>query len=122
MPTLMFIYNSDNGLFNTLTDIAHKIFSPRTYACNLCALTHRPIGMRREWKAFLAELGQPLEFLHRDEFRRRYGMTNAALPAIFRKTEDGQMDVRIDAATINDATSIEELQAAIRRELESDSA
>ena len=37
-PTLVFVYNADSGVFNALADAAHKIFSPRTYACNLCAL------------------------------------------------------------------------------------
>lgn len=73
-PTLLFVYNADSGLFNTLADIAHKIFSPKTYACNLCALTHSPIGMRSDWKTFLADLRQPLEFLHRDEFQHQFGL------------------------------------------------
>lgn len=27
-PTLIFVYNADSGLFNTVTDIAHKVLSP----------------------------------------------------------------------------------------------
>jgi len=27
---LVFVYNADSGMFNTLTDIAHKVFSPKT--------------------------------------------------------------------------------------------
>ena len=45
---LIFIYNADSGLFNTVTDIAHKIFSPETYSCNLCALTHDYFTVRDE--------------------------------------------------------------------------
>ena len=58
---LVFVYNADSGLFNAVSDAAHKIFSPRTYQCNLCALTHSAIGMRREWKQFLDSLDVPLE-------------------------------------------------------------
>ncbi len=27
---LLFVYNADSGLFNTLGDIGHKLFSPNT--------------------------------------------------------------------------------------------
>ena len=65
-PSLVFVYNADSGLFNTLTDIAHKIFSPDTYSCNLCMITHDNLSMRSEWKDFIEKLDIELEFLHRD--------------------------------------------------------
>jgi len=86
---LVFVYNADSGIFNAVADAAHKIFSPRTYQCNLCALTHSALGMRREWKHFLEGLGVPLEFLHADELRARYGLTGVPLPAIFRRRGEG---------------------------------
>ena len=52
-PGLVFVYNARSGLFNALSDAAHKIFSPGTYQCNLCALTHTALGMRGEWRKFL---------------------------------------------------------------------
>jgi hypothetical protein len=61
-PVLVFVYNADSGVFNTLSDIAHKIFSPETYACNLCALTHTNFGMRGEWKRLLKRLVCPSNF------------------------------------------------------------
>ena len=84
-PTLVFVYNANSGLFNTLSDIAHKILSPQTYACNLCAITHTPLGMRQEWKTFLEHLELEKEFLHTDEFHARYGLEEMKLPAIFLK-------------------------------------
>jgi len=33
---IIFVYNTDDGLFNALMDTAHKIFSPATYECSLC--------------------------------------------------------------------------------------
>src|SRR3954467_6060768 len=84
-PALVFVYNAESGVFNTLADAAHKIFSPRTYACNLCALTHTALGMRGEWKRFLEGLGVPLEFLHADELRSRYRLKGVPLPAVFEK-------------------------------------
>src|SRR3954464_123565 len=91
-PALVVVYNADSGVFNALADVAHKIFSPDTYACNLCALTHTAFGMRSEWKLFLEGLGVPLEFLHADELRSRYGLEGVSLPAIFEKV-DGTLRV-----------------------------
>jgi hypothetical protein len=56
MSARLFVYNADSGLFNLMSDIAHKVFAPATYPCNLCAFTHSPLGMRREWKSFLDSL------------------------------------------------------------------
>jgi hypothetical protein len=69
-PRLVFVYNADSGLFNTMADIGHKIFSPGTYACDLCALTHGYFSERREWRTFVESLPIPCDFLHRDEFVR----------------------------------------------------
>ncbi|MGB5451453.1 MAG: hypothetical protein WBM71_04350 [Sedimenticolaceae bacterium] len=33
---LMFFYNAEGGLFNTMADIGHKIFSPDTCECAVC--------------------------------------------------------------------------------------
>ena len=33
--SIVFVYNADSGLFNMVTDTAHKMLSPDTYECNL---------------------------------------------------------------------------------------
>lgn len=111
-PTLVFVYNADSGVFNTLADVAHKIFSPQTYACNLCALTHTPFGMRGEWKTFLDGLGRPLEFLHADELRARHGMTDIKLPAIFTRNNT-ELKVLAGADSINACRTMDELKRLI---------
>jgi hypothetical protein len=111
-PTVIFVYNADSGLFNTLSDVAHKIFSPQTYSCNLCALTHSNFGMRGEWKEFVRGLGRPVEFLHADELRGRYGVEGLALPVVLRKEAEG-LKVVADAEAINGCRSIGELKELI---------
>ncbi len=111
-PVLIFVYNADSGLFNSLTDLAHKMFSPQTYACNLCALTYSHFGMKNEWKEFLASLDMPMEFLHRDEFEARHGMKGMSLPAIFKKV-DNELEVWIDADAINSCRTLEDLKQLI---------
>ena len=109
---LVFVYNADSGLFNAVSDAAHKIFSPRTYQCNLCALTHSAIGMRGEWKQFLHGLDVPLEFLHADELKARYGVAGVPLPAIF-KRGDENVEVLIDAESINACRTGDDLKKLI---------
>lgn len=112
MERLIFVYNADSGLFNTLTDIAHKIFSPATYACNLCAITHSNLGMRKSWKEFLETLAVPLEFLHRDELIAKYGRDDIALPAILSENA-GELKVAVNAAVIDEVNSIEQLRQLV---------
>lgn len=115
MP-IVFAYNADSGLFNALTDVAHKIFSPETYACNLCALTHSNFGMRAEWKRFIESLDRPVEFLHADELRAEYGVEGAKLPAVFIKDENGLREL-IGAAEINACRARSELEELILERL-----
>ena len=113
MMHLTFVYNADSGLFNLLADVAHKIFSPATYQCHLCAVTYGPFGMHREWQEFVKNLGVPVEFLHRDEFSEKYGQRNTLLPAIFEITPDGESRLWMSAQEINAAQSLVDLQEAI---------
>jgi hypothetical protein len=108
-PTLLFVYNADSGLFNTVTDIAHKILSPQTYSCNLCALTHGHFKVREDWVKFLETLDADCEFLHRDEFHTAYGQMDVALPAAFKKMPDG-LALWIDADTLHNCGSLDELK------------
>ena len=115
-PALVFVYNADSGLFNTLANVAHKIFSPRTYPCNLCALTNSPIGMRKGWRRFLDGLDRPLEFLHADELKARYGVTSVPLPAIFKKGGEG-VEVLVGADAINACRTMDDLKRLILNRL-----
>ncbi len=107
-PTLLFVYNADTGLFSVMTDYAHKILSPKTYPCNLCAITYGNMGMNKKWKEYINNLTIPIEFLHRDEFMKRYSFKNTQLPAAFIKKGD-DITVLIDHSEINGCTSVEEL-------------
>ncbi|HEY0171018.1 MAG TPA: hypothetical protein VGB98_08340 [Pyrinomonadaceae bacterium] len=111
-PALVFVYNADSGVFNTLADAAHKIFSPQTYRCNLCALTHTAVGMRREWKRFLNGLDAPPEFLHADELRARYGVEGVPLPAVFKRGGE-KLEVVAGAESINACRTLDDLKRLI---------
>ncbi len=113
--TLLFVYNADSGLFNTVTDIAHKIFSPSTYQCDLCALTHGYFQVRGPWKAFIEGLGVPCEFLHRDQIADLSGVDPQQLPAVYRFW-DGRWHRCLDPEAIASCTDLAALQGRLRRD------
>ena len=45
---LIFIYNAKSGLVNEFLDFAHKIVSPGTYNCNLCAISYGNFSMKKK--------------------------------------------------------------------------
>jgi hypothetical protein len=79
---LLLVYNADSGIVNGLLDLAHKTFSPATYACALCGLSYGVLGMRRAWRTYLENLRVRLVFLHRDQFRQRWPAEPCELPII----------------------------------------
>ena len=116
---LIFVYNADSGLFNTVTDIAHKILSPKTYDCQLCAITHGIFSVRENWVSFLEELDAGCEFLHKDEFAKTYPDITARYPAIF-KLENNQPVLWIDDKVINQLSSVDDLKQTINEKLAQD--
>jgi hypothetical protein len=111
--SLIFVYNANSGLFNALSDMSHKLFSPETYQCHLCALTHSTFGMRKGWKLFLETLDRPFEFLHADELKKQYDISNVPLPAIFVK-EDESLKVWVNASEIQDCRTIDDLKRLVK--------
>lgn len=114
---LVFVYNADSGVFNTLSDIAHKIFSPGTYTCNLCRLTHGYFSERKAWREFLNGLDAELQFLHRDEFLAKTGGAFHDFPAIFTE-EQGQYRPWMGSEQLGQLDTVEALMDAIRQRLE----
>lgn len=113
---LVFVYNADSGVFNTLTDIAHKLMSPKTYECNLCNLTHGYFKARDEWVGFLRDLDVEIEFLHRDEYVRKYH-DEVQYPAVFIKQGE-DLKLWLDRDMINSMSNTEELMQLIRSQLQ----
>jgi len=115
-PTLIFVYNADTGLFNTLTDMAHKALSPSTYACNLCRITYSNFGMRKEWEEFVKSLDRKIEFIHRNELEEQYGIADVKLPAIFEMTDQGVTEW-INADALNSCQSMDDLKQLVTSRL-----
>lgn len=71
-PKLLFIYNANSGKRHALLDSLHKVFSPKTYDCNLCDITYGLFTENRVWKKFRKGSDQEMVFLHKDEFAKKY--------------------------------------------------
>jgi hypothetical protein len=79
-PTaIVFVYNAEAGLVAGAIDTVHKLVSPATYPCSLCAITYGLAGMRRRWRDWLEAQSLPAVFHHRADFRLAFP-TAAAWP------------------------------------------
>ena len=45
---LIIIYNVKSGFVNEMIDFAHKIVSPKTYECNLCAISYNTFTKKKK--------------------------------------------------------------------------
>jgi hypothetical protein len=113
---LIFVYNADSGLFNTMADIAHKLFSPGTYQCNLCAITHTALSMRDDWKQFIQTIPCEVTYLHRDELPSLGNFPSIELPVILSET-DGHYEEFVSARELNDCKQLADLIALINSRL-----
>lgn len=80
---LVLVYNANSDNWSVTKDFFHKMFSPETYPCQLCALTFGPFMMKKDWKQFLDSLPYKKEFLHKDEFVKKYSLNFSNYPVIF---------------------------------------
>lgn len=117
IPTLILVYNADGGLLDALGDFVHKIVSPATYPCSLCALTYGAFTMRAEWRRFLGTLGLPVLFLYRDEFRSELDGRDIALPAILLGGEAGAPEVLVSAKELAALPDLAALIALVEERL-----
>jgi hypothetical protein len=110
--SLIFVYNTDSGPASGLFDIGHKILSPSTYQCSLCTLTHDTFAEKKAWKEFRKSIGMPMEFLHRDEFEKKYHL-RFDYPVILRNA--GAIDVLMTKEQIDTIEEIDTLISAIKK-------
>lgn len=88
---IIFVYNANSGLINTILDMGHKIISPDTYQCDLCNLTYGIVTERKEWKNFRKSSKDALEFLHKDEFEEKY-REKREYPVILSKKNNKELE------------------------------
>ncbi|WP_245526227.1 hypothetical protein [Methanohalophilus mahii] len=118
ISSIVFVYNADSGLLNEMKDYVHKIVSPASYGCKLCAITYGSTGMKDEWKVFIEQLGIPVRFLHRDEFVENYGNIEASFPCGYIETEN-DLELFISTEEMNKLNNLKELKILVRTKINS---
>ncbi|UCF08393.1 MAG: hypothetical protein JSW28_01515 [Thermoplasmata archaeon] len=113
---LLFVYNADSGIVSSFKDYFVKIIKPQAYRCNLCRITFGNIGMKSEWRKFVAGLPVPVQFLHRDEFAARYPGVKTRFPAAY-INNDGELAPFITRDEMSQFKSLEELMEAVESRL-----
>jgi len=113
---LVFIYNADSGLVNTVKDFWHKALRPSTYQCNLCQTTFGVFGAKREWKTFINDLGIDSEFLHKDEFLEKYDVQDAKYPSAY-ILKNGDLSIFITQEEMNKVSTLAEMEEMVSSKL-----
>ena len=109
---LIFVYNADSGYVNTLLDIGHKIVSPETYPCNLCQMTFDTFSENSKWKEFRENSQIDMEFLHRDEFEKEYGL-QLDYPVVLQDADP--LKTVISKTELDAFTTLDELISAVKK-------
>ncbi len=113
---LIFVYNAEAGLVNGILDSVHKLVSPATYECSLCAITHGAFAMNRTWRGYIQGLTFETAFYHRKDFAKAFPNAQAALPAIFYE-ESGALTALITAEEMKALKTVNVLVAALNTAL-----
>ncbi|MGI9537516.1 MAG: GTPase [Desulfocapsaceae bacterium] len=108
---LIFVYNANSGMLSLIRDIGHKLMSPQTYDCFLCSLTHGTFREDPKWKAFKENSNVDMEFLHRNEFERKYGMKQA-YPVVMKLAD--QTEVVLSRDQLSHLSSVDDLIVAVK--------
>ena len=104
---LIFIYNAKSGMVNEFLDFAHKIVSPSTYNCNLCALSYGNFTMKKKWSDYISSLPVRSTFTYKDKVSE-YGYNNIELPSIIFRN-GSRSKVIISSEEINKLKKIDQL-------------
>ena len=117
---IIFIYNANSGLINAVKDYFHKKRSPETYECNLCMQTFSGVSMNKSWKSYINDLDIPTEFLHRDEFEKKYDVKDAKYPSAYLRN-GSIMKIFITVDEMNKVKSLDEMKDLVSKKLEASS-
>ena len=118
MPTrLILVYNAPGTLLAKAKDALHKLVSPETYPCSLCAITYGAVSMRRAWRDTLAGLPVEPAIHHSDDFPTAFPEVRIDLPAILLAPPGGAPEVLIAAAELDRLADLDALIALLRERL-----
>jgi hypothetical protein len=113
---LIFVYNAEDGLIHGMIDSIHKTLSPKTYACDLCALTYGAVSMKKTWRDWLRSLAIETQFYHRADFKAAWPEVNISLPAVMKEIEGG-LEFVVPAQDLKAIKTVDDLIAVIEERI-----
>jgi hypothetical protein len=116
MTELVFVYNANAGLVAGMMDSVHKLVSPATYSCDLCAITYGLTSMDKTWRIWLRALTLPTRFYHRPDFKADWPEVTAPLPAIF-VHRGNTLDTLVSASEFKAVESVNALIALLEQKM-----
>lgn len=114
---LVIVYNANAGLLAGVMDSVHKIVSPSTYPCQLCAVTYDLTSMKREWRVFLDGLGMEALFHHRPDFRTAFPQAADWPLPLIAVEEGGILTPLVSAADFGAIADIPSLIRAVQERI-----
>lgn len=114
---LIFVYNASSGKLNAVLDGLHKMFSPRSYDCQLCAITFGNFSENRLWKKFREESEAEMKFYYKDQFLKQFRskwLPKYDFPVLLVE-KNGRLDVLIGAAELNTLENVNQLILAVKK-------
>ncbi|RGP42197.1 hypothetical protein BPTFM16_02509 [Altererythrobacter insulae] len=106
---LLIVYNADGGIFNMIADGVHKVVSPDTYPCSLCAVSYGLISMHTAWRKYLKSQPHEVVFHHKDDFAEAYPGHGIELPAILLRERGASPQVLIGKAELDGLEHVNQL-------------
>ena len=115
---LIFIYNAKSGLVNEMIDFAHKIVSPETYDCNLCAISYGTFTKKKRWSNYINSLPIKSTFTYKDKISAlKKGLSSLKFPTII--IRDGvELNEIISRNEINSIKNINQLISLLNERLD----
>ena len=101
MQKLRVLYNAKDDFYNRSVDYLHKVFSPSTYQCDLCKITHGSFGMRKDWQEFLLNKELETEFYYRENFLKLFPNVEVQAPAILFVDHNGNHTVLLSSKELH---------------------
>lgn len=111
--TLLFVYNNDSGMLQNFKQYSLSLSPVTIRGCNLVALTHSPVGMKKDWKRFIRELNTPSRSLNKNEFIAEFRGVDTTYPCVLLK-DGSTISVFITTEEINRCRELEDLTGLIQ--------
>jgi hypothetical protein len=113
---LVFVYNADSDVISIVKDFWKKVLRLGSYQCRLCGVTYGAFSMKKDWKNFIKNLNIDTEFLHRDEFVKKYKIKDAFYPSAY-LVHKNQLTLLISHDEINSVKDLDEMEALVLTKL-----